>query len=133
MSERIFRVRDLSKTQPLFRMAYNAAAMFKEPFEIVLRPLKAKRTQDQNRRYWALLREVAAVVWIDGRQYSDETWHRYFAQTFIGLSEVPMPDGTVIVHPISTTTLNVAEMGRYMDEIARWCAEQGFPVVEDAA
>ncbi|HZX81683.1 MAG TPA: recombination protein NinB [Lysobacter sp.] len=130
--ERIFRVRDLSKIHGMFRMAFNAAGLFTEPFEIVLRPLKAKRSADQNRRYWALLREVAATVWVDGRQYSDETWHRYFAGAFIGHSEVPMPDGTVAMHPISTTTLNVADMGRYMDEITRWCAEQGFPVMEAA-
>ena len=128
MSERIFRCREMAKARDVFAMAYRAGALFTEPFEIVLRPLKAKRSADQNRRYWALLREVAAIVWVDGRQYSDETWHRYFASAFIGQTEVPMPDGTVAMHPISTTTLNVSDMGRYMDEIERWCAEQGFPL-----
>jgi len=132
MTERTFRCRDTAKVRDTFAMAYQAAKLYTESFEIVLRPLKAKRSVDQNKRYWALLREVAAVVWVEGRRYSDETWHRYFAGTFIGQSEVPMPDGTVALHPISTTTLNVADMSRYMDEIEKWCAEQGFPL-EDAA
>lgn len=132
MTERIFRCRDLAKARDVFAMAFQAAKLFTDPFEIVIRPLKAKRSVDQNRRYWVLLREVAATVWVDGRLYSDETWHRYFAGTFIGQSEVPMPNGTVELHPISTTTLNVADMGRYMEEIEKWCAEQGFPVMEAA-
>lgn len=130
--ERIFRCKDPSNVRQVFLFAWGAAKQFADGFEIVLRPLKAKRSADQNKRYWALLREAAATVWVDGRQFSDEVWHRYFAQTFIGSTEVTMPDGSVSLHPISTTTLNVADMGTYMDEITRWCAEQGFPIAEAA-
>jgi hypothetical protein len=146
MTERIFRVRDLSKLHGMFRMAFNAAGRFTEPFEIVLRPLKAKRSGDQNRRYWALLRDVAATVWVDmptnpgdrhsewaKRQCSQEVWHLYFRREFIGSEDTRMPDGERIQVPISTTTLSVEDMGRYMDEISRWCTEQGFPVMEDVA
>ena len=130
--ERIFRCRDTANVRQVFLFAWGAAKQYADGFEIVIRPLKAKRSADQNRRMWALLREVAATVWIDGRQFSDETWHRYFAQTFIGSTEVTMPDGSVSLHPISTTTLNVADMGRYMDEISQWCVEQGFPLEQAA-
>lgn len=132
MSERIFRCKDTANVRQVFLFAWGAAKQFADGFEIVIRPLKAKRSADQNKRYWALLREVAATAWVDGRQFSDETWHRYFAQTFIGSSEVAMPDGTTALHPISTTTLNVADMGRYMDEISQWCVEQGFPLEQAA-
>jgi hypothetical protein len=142
MTERIFRVRDLSKLHGMFRMAFNAAGLFTEPFEIVLRPLKAKRSTDQNRRYWALLREVAATVWAEvpddlghnwkPRQFSDKVWHEHFKRQFIGEEQIVLPNGEYEPRGISTTTLNVADMGRYMDEISRWCTEQGFPL-EDAA
>lgn len=133
MTERTFRVRDVTRIRDVFVIAFQAAKLFSEPFEIVLRPLKAKRSGDQNKRMWALLREVAATVWVDGRQYADETWHLHFRQTFIGMDEVVMPDGKVVATPISTTTLNVEDMGTYMQNIEQWCVEQGFPVMESGA
>lgn len=131
--ERIFRVRDTTQQREVFVSAFQCGRQFTDPYEIVLRPLKAKRSADQNRRYWSLLREVAATVWVDGRQFSDEVWHTYYRQTFIGMDEVTMPDGKVVATPISTTTLNVEDMGHYMRNIEQWCVEQGFPVMCDAA
>lgn len=131
MTERVFRCRDLPHMRDQFVRAFGVAKGFDGAFEIVLRPLKAKRSADQNRRYWALLREVAATVWIDGRQFTDEVWHEHFKRQFIGQEEIVLPSGAVEVRGISTTTLNVADMGRYMDEISAWCVEQGFPL--DAA
>lgn len=132
MRELTFRVKDPTNIRPGFLLAFNAARPMGEPFEIVLRPLKAKRSVNQNKRMWALLREVAATVWVDGRQFSDEVWHTYFRQLFIGSDSVVMPDGKEIVTPISTTTLSVDEMGHYMQQIEQWCVEQGFPVMEVA-
>ena len=132
MTERIFRCREIANARQAFVFAWSAAKLFTEPFEIVLRPLKAKRSSDQNRRMWALLREVAATVWIDGRQFSDEVWHEYFRQIFIGTNEIVLPDGAMTSRPISTTTLTVEDMSRYMDEIANWCTEHGFPLEEAA-
>lgn len=132
--ERIYRVKDVSvaRVRYYFVLAFTVAKQFTEPFEIVLRPIKAKRTQDQNRRMWALLREVAATVWIDGRQFTDEVWHEHFKRQFIGQEEITLPSGATEIRGISTTTLSVADMGTYMDEITRWCAEQGFPIAEAA-
>ncbi len=81
---------------------------------------------------WALLREVAATVWINGKQFSDEVWHEHFKRQFIGREEITLPSGEVEVRGISTTTLSVEDMGNYMREIERWCVEQGFPVMEAA-
>ena len=132
--ERIYRVKDVSvaRVRCYFVLAFTVAKQFTEPFEIVLRPIKAKRTQDQNRRMWALLREVAATVWIDGRQFTDEVWHEHFKRQFIGQEEITLPSGATEIRGISTTTLNVADMGRYMDEISQWCVEQGFPLEQAA-
>lgn len=130
MRELTFKAKDPTQIRPPFLLAFQAARQFAEPFEILLRPLKAKRSTDQNKRYWALLREVAATVWVDGRQFSDEVWHTYFRQLFIGSDSVVMPDGKEVVTPISTTTLSVDEMGHYMQQIEQWCVEQGFPVME---
>lgn len=132
MAERIFRCRDVSSIRGPFLLAWSAAKLFTDPFEIVIRPLKAKRSADQNRRYWALLREVAATVWVGRQQFSDEVWHEHFKREFIGREEITLPSGEIETRGISTTTLSVGDMGTYMDEITRWCAEQGFPIQEAA-
>lgn len=131
--ERIFRVRDVTQQKDAHVLAFKVGQQMMDPYEIVLRPLKAKRSGDQNKRYWALLREVAATVWVNGRQFSDEVWHEQFKRIFIGLEEITLPDGGVESRGISTTTLNISDMGRYMDEICQWCLELGFPVMEAAA
>lgn len=145
LMERIFRCRDTANVRQVFLFAWGAAKQFAGPFEIVIRPLKIKRTGDQNRRYWALLRDVAATVWVsmpvsagnrhsewEMRLCSDEVWHVFFRREFIGLDEARMPDGTKIEVPISTTTLTVDEMTTYMRDIEQWCVEQGFPLAEAA-
>jgi hypothetical protein len=136
VSERVFRCRDLAKVREAFVLAWNAARGYDRPFEIVLRLLKDKRTVEQNRRMWKLLREVAATVWVDvdgkQRQFADKVWHVYFREQFIGAEETEMPDGSVKRDPISTTKLDVEAMTEYMNRIEQWCVEQGFPVMEAA-
>ena len=127
-TERIFRCRDMHQRRSVFLFAWNAAKLFTESFEIVIRPLKVKRSSDQNRRYWALLREVAATVWIENRQYADEVWHEHFKRELIGREEISLPSGEVEIRGISTTTLSVESMGDFMREIEQWCVEQGYPL-----
>lgn len=97
-----------------------------EPLEIAIRPAKSKRSQEQNKRYWRMLREISAVVWFGGKQYSDQVWHEHFKRTFIGCEDLPSGD----VKGISTTTLNVEQFGEYMTQIEAWCAQEGYQVME---
>lgn len=130
-NERIFRIQSIAGLRGMFSSAYAVAKRLMEEgkeIEIILRERKSKRSIDQNRRYWAILREVAAVVWVNGRQYSDEVWHEHFRRTFIGKNEITLPDGSTELRGISTTTLNVGEFTEYMDRIEQWCAEQGYIV-----
>lgn len=99
-------------------------------YELVIRPLKSKRSIEQNKRYHALLRDLSAVAWLDGRQYGPEAWAEYFKQTFIGWDDLPGGGK----RGISTTTLSVAEFGDYMTRIEAWAAEQGWPLmIQEAA
>lgn len=134
--ERRWFIRGTVTIKSLFRACYDAAleaAKSGQEMELLLRPAKSKRSQEQNRRYWALLREVAAVVWVGNRRYSDEVWHEQFKRWFIGIEEVTMPDGQTEQRGMSTTTLTVSEFNTYMTEIEAWCAEQGFPVMQEVA
>ncbi|HHK4012276.1 TPA: recombination protein NinB [Pseudomonas aeruginosa] len=134
MADRIFRIQGAAGIRPAFVAAWNLIqGLMKEAqggYELVLRPLKSKRSIEQNKRYHALLRDLSAVAWLDGRQYGPEAWAEYFKQTFIGWDDLPGGGK----RGISTTTLSVAEFSQYMLQIEVWCSENGFPVqMEEAA
>lgn len=131
--ERTFRIQGAAGVRPAFIAAWNLVqGLMREAgagYELVLRPLKSKRSIDQNKRYWALLRDVSHAVWVNSRTYDSDMWHEYFRRQFIGCSE--LPDGSLV--GISTTTLSVEQFGDYMTRIEHWAAEQGYPLMQEAA
>lgn len=132
MASRTFRIQGAAGIRPAFRAAWDLVqGLMRETgtgYELVLRPLKSKRSIDQNKRYWKLLLELSDVAWVGDRQYSKDAWHEYFKREFIGIEE--LPGGGQI--GISTTKLTVEEFGNYMMKIEAWAAEQGWPLmVED--
>lgn len=134
MADRTFRIQGAAGIRPAFLAAWNLIqGLMRDAqggYELVLRPLKSKRSIEQNKRYHALLRDLSAVAWLDGRQYGPEAWAEYFKQTFIGWDDLPGGGK----RGISTTTLSVAEFSQYMLQIEVWCSENGFPVqMEEAA
>lgn len=134
MADRTFRIQGSAGIRPAFVAAWNLIqGLMRDAqggYELVLRPLKSKRSIEQNKRYHALLRDLSAVAWLDGRQYGPEAWAEYFKQTFIGWDDLPGGGK----RGISTTTLSVAEFSQYMLQIEVWCSENGFPVqMEEAA
>lgn len=137
MNERTWRIHGVVGVRPAFRAAFDLVESLMRQtqggYELVLRPLKSKRSIDQNKRYWALLRELAAVAWVDGRQFGDDVWHEQFRRWFIGSEEITLPDGTTKQQGISTTKLSVQEFGDYMARIEHWAAEQGWPLMLEAA
>lgn len=128
MKDRLWRIQHPAELRGKFKQSYEVGRKMIESgaIEVVLRDAKSKRSIEQNKRYWKILREVAAVAWIDGKQFDDETWHEYFRRLFIGANEITLPDGSTLLRGISTTTLNVAEFTDYMDAIVRWSSENGF-------
>ena len=79
-----------------------------------------RRSLEQNRRYFAMLREIASQVWVGGKQYSDEVWHEMLKQKFIG--HVDGPDGKK--YGMSTSKLSVSEFTRYMDEVEKYAIQE---------
>ncbi|MFU4302076.1 recombination protein NinB [Pseudomonas aeruginosa] len=137
MADRTFRIQGSAGIRPAFVAAWNLIqGLMKEAhggYELVLRPLKSKRSIEQNKRYWSLLRELAAVAWVDNRQFDDQVWHEQFKRWFIGCEDVKLPDGSTELRGISTTKLSVDEFGTYMTRIEAWAAEQGWPLMMQEA
>lgn len=102
-------------------LAANAGAMAAQgkPLAVEVREHKARRSGQQNRRYWALLRFVADNAWVGGRTFSDEAWHEQFKRQFIGLEDLPS-GGTA---GISTASLDVGAFTAYMDTIEQYAAQ----------
>ena len=94
-----------------------------KPLAVTVAEAKSKRSSEQNSRLHALLSEVAAHAWIEGRQFDMETWKEYFRQKFIGTEEIMLPDGRRIERGISTTTLDVGAFSQFMDQITEYAQD----------
>ena len=128
---RTFPIQSMIELKPRFRAAYEIAQWFLQtgkPVELKIVERKSKRSIEQNKRLWAILRWMAANIWIDGQLFSDVVWHEQCKRNFIGMEEIKLPDGSIFLQGISTTTLSVAEFGYYMTQIEAWCANQGYEV-----
>lgn len=111
--------------RPLMTTIYNNLGAWleaNEELEVCIRPYNSKRSVEQNRRLWKIYGELADKAWVNGRRYSAETWHEYCKGYFLGFELKAMPDGTELKTPISTTTLNTAEMTDYQNRLQAWAA-----------
>jgi hypothetical protein len=124
---RTFVLRDEPNARHLWaflKSNWRALAGTGRPLSVTVAEHKSKRTLEQNKRYWAILNEIAELAWVNGKQYSADAWHEYFKGLFIGYEETP--DGRRA--GISTTTLSVAEFSDYMTRIEQHAADElGLP------
>lgn len=106
-----------------------ACALAGKPLQIEISEEKDKRSLQQNKRYWAVLRTISETGWIHGKQFTSEAWHEYFRRKFIGCLD--LPDGNTV--GISTTKLTVEEFAEYMTQVEAFAAtELGVEFMEAA-
>ena len=86
---------------------------------------KEIRSSEANRRYWALLHEIAEKVKPEGKEYSAETWHTYFKQKLLGNVEVNMPNGKTIQVPQTTTVLDTSQFHDFATQVEVWANGRG--------
>jgi hypothetical protein len=101
------------------RSNWLAMAQAGKPLGVLVAEHKAKRSSPQNRLLWAVLNEIAANAWVDGKQYSAEAWHEHFKREFIGIEELPNGATT----GISTASLDVAAFSDYIERVMHYAAE----------
>lgn len=120
---RTFVLRDRQNANSLWTFLkenWEAMAAAGKPIAITAQEHRAKRSGDQNKRYWAMLNDIAASAWLDGRQFSAQAWHAWFAAQFVGCEDLPGGGSTAI----STTTLNVEEFAAYMTRVEAYAAQE---------
>lgn len=85
------------------------------------------RSERQNRRYRAILRELSAKL-----NFSPDVIHEYCKRTYLGLQDLILPDGKQITIAISTADLPMhpdpADPGKpnwhdYMIQVEKFAAE----------
>lgn len=102
-----------SKCLAFIRANWKAMQDRGEPMLVHLSAETARRSVQQNSRYWALLSDISASAWVDGKQFSRQAWHEHFRQQY--LAKIEGPDG--VLYPVSTTDLNVREFSQYIGQI----------------
>lgn len=118
---REFELRDENVVAALWRfLKLNAKALAEsgKPLWCIVTNDAKKRNNMQNSRYWkAVLAPIADQAWVEGRRFSSETWHILYAEKFLPMIEIPMPDGSIRMERTSTTKLTVREFSEYMQQV----------------
>ena len=122
----IHRVRDVCKLAYLFATElapHNAV-------EIIVRPVKSRRTLEQNAKLWAMLADIARQVeWpVNGvmQRLDSEDWKALM--TAAVRQEVRMAagiSGGVVMLGVSTKRMSVAELGDLIEFMYAFGAERG--------
>lgn len=106
------------------RANWEAMSRQGKPLAVTVAEHKAKRSLDQNARLHAMLTDIAEQAWIEGRQFSMETWKEHFRREFIGTEEYDLPSGKRSERGISTTTLDVAAFADFMTRIEEYAVSK---------
>ena len=102
------------------------AASFAEkgtPLRLIVTAEEKKRNETQNKFYWgAVLRDISSQAWVNGQQFSKDTWHEYFARQFGVCEDVTLPDGEIVSRRKSTTQMSVGEFSAYTAQVQAYAA-----------
>ena len=95
------------------------------PVHVKVQNLEEKRRGAQNRRYWALMHQIAEQLMVNGQQMDPESWHEWAKRRFIGVREIVLPDGEIVALGQSSADLSARAFGDYMECLEAWAIEQG--------
>ena len=90
-----------------------------KPLCVTVAEHKAKRSSDQNARYWALLSEIAEQVEVGGKYFDRDVWHEWMKEKF-----APKIDGPTGLLSVSTTQMNVEQFAQYTTQIESFAVQE---------
>jgi hypothetical protein len=132
-----FVIRSADRVRDIMRLAYQCATEMASgaAVEVVLRPVKSRRSLEQNAMLWALLSDVSRqVMWVvDGREtkLDPESWKDIFTASLTKEMRVAQGiDGGVVLLGRRTSKMTVAEMADLITLIQAFCAERGVRLPE---
>jgi hypothetical protein len=102
------------------------------PVGAVMTIAPAKRTVEQNSRFWAMLSDISQAK-PDGRSHTPETWRDLFMHAMghatrfeMGLNGEPFPIG------FRSSRLSKSQMSDLMEFMSAWAAEKGITLHDEA-
>lgn len=84
-----------------------------------------KRSDAQNRRLWAMLRDISVQVDWHGQKLTDEEWKHVFTASLKRQKAVPGLDGGFVVLGQSTSKMTKAEMAELQELMEAFGTQQG--------
>lgn len=100
-------------------------AMLMAGHRLVLEVRPEKRSDAQNRRLWAMLRDISEQVNWHGNRLSDEEWKDVFTAALKRQKVVPGLDGGFVVCGQRTSKMTKAEMSELQELMEAFGAQQG--------
>ncbi|MEZ7780481.1 recombination protein NinB [Cupriavidus gilardii] len=105
----------------------NAAACLEKgtPLRLIVTAEERRRTTEANRYYWGVvLRDIAEQAWVEGQQFSKDTWHTYFAELYGEKVERTLPDGRIHLSRKSTSDMTAGEFSEYLAKVQAHAANE---------
>lgn len=96
-----------------------------EKWAVIIEPYKKKRSNNQNRLYWAWIRILSTHLGM-----SDEELHEVLAGKFLGYKEIKFRGEMRIIRK-STTQCTPLEFTEYMDKILAFSMLEGVQLPHD--
>lgn len=91
-----------------------------------------KRSDEQNRRMWAMLADIARQVEWYGQKLSSEDWKHILSASLKKQRAVPGIDGGFVVLGLSTSKMTKSEMVELQDLIEAFGAQQGVKFSDES-
>lgn len=84
------------------------------------------RTSQQNRFYWALLRDISEQLRPQKVMYDADTWHEYFKTKYLIPKMFKLPNGKYKEVERTTTELTKVEFAEYIEQVLAFATEHGL-------
>lgn len=97
------------------------------PLTLRVRKYRPRRSDEQNRRLWAIHHQVAAALCLMGKpKWTADDVHQFvFKPQFCGVAETSAGD-VIVKRPRSSTELDKLEMAEAQARYEAWCFERGI-------
>jgi hypothetical protein len=92
------------------------------PLAVLVTEARSQRTLSQNAYERSIMHELAEKAWVDGKQFSHESWHEMMARMFGTVEDLTLPNGDVIQRRRSTTEMSVEDFKEFIEKIKAFAA-----------
>ena len=88
-------------------------------YEVEIKPFAFNRSTQQNKRYWALIKELGNFL-----GYDEGEMHELMKYKFLSYKQEMLGDEMVVIP--STSKLTIKEFVAYLDKVERFAVSLGF-------